>query len=231
MQKINVLLFALLVSSGLYAQDSLFFIRNSYTISRLDTFSNQTFSIVDSLYSLNLNNITGVQINFSARVNSTLVSAPQFTSDSIIPTDTIYGGGNVYRSLKFTFISDTTPPFEVGPNGVVIWPIISINSTQYPTPTSDSIRINTYYYPLGIEESSLAKMYLFETPGLLNIVFGDAENIVQQVRIYDVLGQGVYVGSPDQSRNIPTAGWNAGIYLCEVSTATGDRRTFKFKVE
>jgi hypothetical protein len=74
-------------------------------------------------------------------------------------------------------------------------------------------------------------MYIFQLSGRLNIVFGDAENLVQQVRIYDIIGQSVYSGTPDRSKNIPTEGWNKGIYLCEISTFGGERRTFKFRVE
>lgn len=225
MPKCKLLVLFIILSGGLFAQDSLFFTRSVYNIPRLDTFSNNTFSITDSIYSLRSGGFIG-NINFAARVNGTLVSYPQFISDTIAPNDTI---GINPQPLLFRFTNDTAPPFVIGTNAVVIWPIIA--GGAHPTPSFDSIYINTHYYPLDIKESPLAHMFIFQMGGHLNIVFGDAENVVQQVRIYDLLGQGIYADSPDRSRDIPTQGWNKGIYLCEITTFSGERRTFKFKLE
>lgn len=232
MRKIKVLLFSIILSSGLYAQqDSLLFTQNLYTIARLDTFSSPGFSITDSIYCDAFQPFRG-RVFFGARVNGTVVTAPQFTFDSITQADTV---GFTRRALTFRFANDTAPPFIVGPNGVIIWPIISVlvgsSYIQHAADPNDTIRINTYYYPLDIKESPLAHIYLYQISGHLNIAFGDAENLVQQVRIYDLVGQSIYSGAPDRSSNISTEGWSKSIYLCEISTFSEERRTFKFKLE
>lgn len=229
MRKINLFLLLIIISAGVYAQDSLYFTRNTYIVDRLNV--DTSFTIVDSLYNPTPGIVTNVRVNFGARLNGTTILTPaQFSSDSVVNSDTLYPFHGNDKRLAF-HINNGQAPFLVGPNGVVIWPIIYVNNTFVASSPFDSIYINTYYYPLDIKESPLAKMYIFQSGGQLNIVFGDAENVVQQVRIYDIIGQGIYSGSPDRSKNIPTAGWNTGIYLCEVITYSGERKTFKFKVE
>ncbi len=225
MRKINILLFFILITICTYAQDTLHFVTTQYNIPNItDT---GIFLITDTLYNTGPFTVYG-PVTFQARINSTIASASQFTSSPAIPAnDSI--PRNQTRQMLFT-IHDSIPPgggFEIGPNLVVIWPVYN---GGHAGPT-DSIRINTYYYPLGIADAPLAKMYIFQTSGHLNINFGDAENIVQQVRIYNILGQGVYAQAPDRSKNIYTSGWSSGIYLCEVTTYNGDKRTFKFKLE
>ena len=165
------------------------------------------------------------------KVNSIVdTNTSQFnSSQTISPFDTIAPGQR--KILNFTINNDTAPPFIIGPNTIVIWPVYYNGGSPAHIGPNDSIIIHTYYYPLGIGDAPLAKMYIYQVPGHLNVNFGDAENIVQQVRIFDILGQEMYMNSPDRSKNINTAGWPSGIYLCEISTFNGEKRTFKFKLE
>ncbi|MFK5004551.1 T9SS type A sorting domain-containing protein, partial [Klebsiella pneumoniae] len=59
------------------------------------------------------------------------------------------------------------------------------------------------------------------------INFGDAENLVKQVRLYDALGKEIYSDDADRSREIPTGQWQSGIYFCEVTTISGQRKVIK----
>ena len=231
--KIKILILFVLVSVGAYAQDSLYFTTNVYNIGGQDTGGHLTIN--DTIYNQGSFPFVGT-VTFAAKVvnfsaDSSLSS--QFTADSLTANDTLFPppGANSYKAFTVTIINDTAPPFVIGPNTIVIWPIIKSNATLVSDNPYDTIYINTYYYPLGLKESPLANMYIFENPGQLNIHFGDAENLVKQVRIFNVLGQSMYGGTPDKSKNIPTAGWSMGIYLCEITTWNGDKRTFKFRLE
>jgi hypothetical protein len=235
MRKIKILVFfVLLLSFGSRAQDSLFFSNTFYSVTFVDT--TLSFTIYDTISNLGSVPFTGASVKFAAKVNNNVAlifSSPRLVYDSIAPSDTLYPGGGNYKALSYTVNSDTAPPFVVGTNAVVIWPIITINGTNIPINPADSIFINVTYDTLatGIAGTSLVKMYIFQTPGRLNINFGDAENLVQQVSIYDILGQGMYAGSADKSKNIPTTGWTTGVYLCEITTYSGEKRTIKFRLE
>lgn len=84
---------------------------------------------------------------------------------------------------------------------------------------------------IGLKDSPLSKIYIFWTNNRLNIRFGDAENSIQQVRIYNILGQGIYSGSAPDSKYISTPGWAAGIYFCQITTFNNETRTIKFRLE
>jgi hypothetical protein len=191
-----------------------------------------TFTVTDTLYNEGASPFIGT-VTLSARVDTVPLTPAQFSADSLSTADTLesFPAAGSYKVLHITVIGDTLPPFIVGPNTIVIWPIISVNNVRVPINPADSIYIYTYYYPLAIKESPLARMYIFETSDMLHVNFGDAENIVQQVRIYNTMGQSMYAGSPDWSANIATSGWSVGIYFCEITTESGEKRTFKFRVE
>jgi len=223
MRKINILILFILITLGSYAQNRIDFSTTSYTITGLSN-----FNVNDSIFVDSLNTPTGT-LFFAARVDITLLTAPQFiSSPDSISIDSLSLG--TYKQVSFTINNDTAPPFVVGPNTVVIWPVYN-NSIGYVSP-NDSIYIHVTYDTLtGIGGTSLAKMFIFQTPGRLNVNFGDAENLIQQVSIYDILGQGMYAGSAERSKNIPTSGWTTGVYLCEITTYSGEKRTIKFRLE
>ena len=229
MRKINLLLFLILVTLSSYAQDSLRFTKTSYSVSFADT--SRHFTIIDSIYNSGSTFITGDSVTVGASLNglphtdTSLQNAPP----SVLPTDTLFPGIVNYKLVTVTV--DSAPAYQVGPNTIVIWPIVHHNGVPVPAVT-DSIYVNvTYSRITGIAGIALLRMYIFQTQGHLNVNFGDAENLVQQVRIYDILGQGIYTGAPDRSKNIPTTGWNKGIYLCEITTLSGEKRTIKFRLE
>ena len=232
--KIKILILFVLVSIGAFAQqDTLYFTNTHYTIPGHGTGGSVSFT--DTIYNQGTAPFVGT-VTFAAKViniSSDTLLSNQFSADSLNASDTLFPvpGANSYKAFTFTITNDTAPPFVIGPNTIVIWPVIHVNNTLLSDNPLDTIYINTTYYPLGIKESPLAHMYIFETPGQLNIHFGDAENLIQQVRIFNMLGQSMYAGSPEKSKNIPTAGWSMGIYLCEITTQSGDKRTFKFRIE
>lgn len=228
MRKINILLLFILITLGSYAQNILVFDTSTYNIGIINHLT-PSITIFDSIYNDSSFVFNG-SLSFGARVNSFVTSAPQFTN-TYNANDTVFNPG-VRKSVSFTIL-DSIPPgggFIIGPNTIVIWPIYDRGTT--PFGAVDSIYIHaTYDTMTGIAGTSLLQIYIFQTPNRLNINFGDAENLVQQVRICDIMGQGIYAGSPDRSKNIPTAGWNTGIYLCEITTFTGEKRTIKFRLE
>ena len=229
MRKINLLLVLILVTLASYAQDSLRFTRTSYSVSFIDT--SRQFSIDDTLYNAGSSLITGDSILYGASLNGAALNDTSLnhSSNIVVPSDTLFPGGANFKAVHI--VVDSGPAYQIGPNTIVIWPIIYHSGLLVPYST-DSAYINvTYSRITGIAGTSLLRMYIFQTQGHLNVNFGDAENLVQQVRIYDILGQGIYTGTPDRSKNIPTAGWNKGIYLCEITTFSGEKRTIKLRLE
>jgi len=142
MRKIKILVFfALLISFGSKAQDSLFFSRTIYSIPE----SIPTFNFIDTIYNGGGSAFYGAYVTFVGRVNgdtSNLLTAANgrlTTNDSIVPSDTLNPGSS--KELTFTVNGDTAPPFEIGPNLVVIWPIITQSGTNIPINPSISISL------------------------------------------------------------------------------------------
>ena len=231
MRRIYLFILLLTISLGSYAQqDTFHFSRNTFVVNGTDT--SHSFSITDSLYYSGSSNILADTVSFAAKVNSVSLSNTRFVPTPALFTsqDTFFNGQP--KSISFTFLSDTTPPFIIGPNVIVIWPIYHLSgfTPGYVGP-NDSIHILATTYPLGIPEAPLARVFMYQTTAQLHVQFGEAENLVKQVRISNILGQCIYADSPDRSHTIPTAGWVPGIYLLEITTHSGERRTIKFKLE
>jgi hypothetical protein len=158
----------------------------------------------------------------------TQIDAVNSSSDSIyllVNNDTLYPGRGNGRVFSHIF-HITSPLYRVGPSTIVIWPLYNGN----PAGSVDSIGFTVYTWPLGIDENPLARAFLYQSNGSLLINFGDAENLVKQVRIYDILGKEIYADAADRSHRIPTAQWQSGIYLCEITTTTGQRKVIKINL-
>ena len=231
MRRIYLFLLFVTISLGSYAQqDTFHFFVNTFVVNGTDT--SHSFSITDSIYYSGNSNTFADTVRFAAKVNSVSLNSARFATTPALftPQDTFFNGQP--KSISFTFLNDTAPPFIVGPNTVVIWPIYHLGgSTPAHVGPNDSIHITATTYPLGIPEAPLARVFMYQTAAQLHVQFGEAENLVKQVRIYNILGQGIYADSPDRSHNIPTAGWVPGIYLLEITTHSGDKRTIKFRLE
>ena len=143
----------------------------------------------------------------------------------LVNNDTLYPGRGNGRAFSHIF-HITSPLYVRGTNVVVIWPVYNGN----PSGSGDSIGFTVYAWPLGIDENPLARAYLYQSNGSLLINFSDAENLVKQVRIYDILGKEIYADTAERSHSIPTAQWQSGIYLCEITTTSGQRKVIKINL-
>lgn len=229
MRRIYLIAFLIISSLCSYAQDTIHFTNTHYFIGGLDTTTNHSFTVTDTMYNFGPH-IIGGPISFNAKVNGTIVDSTVYRSASTIsPFDSLVPLNP--KVVAFTLHNDTAPPFIVGPNTVVIWPVYHVNGSPGYVGVNDSIIINADYYPLGLADAPLAKIFIYQLPGQLAIHLGDAENQVKQVRIYNIIGQSVYADSPEHSEKVNTSGWISGIYLCEVTTYSGEKRTLKFKLE
>ena len=229
MRRIYLIAFLIITSLCSYAQDTIHFTNTHYVIGGLDTTPNHSFSIVDTMYNFGPNVIQG-PITFNVKINGVLADTSHFNSantlssgDSLMPFTS--------KRLTFTVNNDTAPPFVAGANLIIIWPVYHVNGSPGYVGVNDSIIVNADYFPLGLTDAPLAKIFIYQLPGQLAIHLGDAENQVKQVRIYNIIGQSVYTDSPEHSERINTSGWISGVYLCEVTTYSGEKRTLKFKLE
>lgn len=226
MRKVYFLILLAILSSQAGAQGFLKFKYNSYgPIPVVDT--NQIFTISDSIYNTNHSTISNDSIFYSANVNGILFPAFDFTA--ITPANPLDSGGSPTTGQPaFFHLPLDSPAFVNGSNGVIIWPINRADNTSIGDTVHVVMNIS---YLAGLEEAPLAKMYIIQRNGSLNIRFGDAQNIVQQVSLYDIGGRLIYEGSTEESQNIPTANWSPGIYFCEIKTYKGETRTIKFVLQ
>jgi hypothetical protein len=179
--------------------------------------------IEDNIYNSTIHPFTGTVFT-GARVDSTPLTFPYI--DSTLLTNASLDTQGI--SLPFQVVLHiNTPLFQVGPNVVVIWPIYNGGHAG----PNDSIHLVINIAPLGIEENSLARMYLYHEGGYLNLNFGEAQNLIKQVRLLDVLGKEIFANTADNARHIFTADWQHGLYFCEITTHQGERRVIKLVLQ
>lgn len=205
------------------AQSQLVFFRDSlvFTNVSIDTVG-QTLTAVDSLRNLGGGAFTGT-VYFNGSING---GTPRLLDSAVISTalDTAPG---IYKLISISLpTGDTSAHFVVGPNGVIIWP------SYHAQPFADTLHIHVdISRTLGIDEAPLAKMYIIQAIGTINVQFGDARDIVKQVSFYDLSGRMIYSGTAEQAHRVAVAGWSTGIYLCQIETYRGERRTIKFMLQ
>jgi hypothetical protein len=195
------------------------------------------FIINDDIYNVGLQQYQGV-VGYGARmytaVGDTILNNGNAIDSTILSTALDTGGvANVAVAIHIPVRGN--PYFAVGPPiGVIIWPLYTApNGNQHvAVGPNDSLRVTVTVLPaLGIEESSLTRMYLIQHSGSLNIQFGDYRDLIQQVSLYNIEGQLMYTGSAEHSQNIPTGNWSEGIYFCQITTYKGEKRTIKFVLQ
>jgi hypothetical protein len=224
MRYLSLILIALLLTVSSYAQ-SLHFTTTSYPEDTFLLHAPDTLTLTNSIYNSSGTPFTGtVSVHALVRDSVDLSSA---IDTPFLQSATIDSGGTpVPCTIQ---IHTSNPLFEIGPNVVVIWPVYQGGAAG----PNDSIHLIVYIdttYIDGINGSALLKTYVYQTGNYLHISFGEAQNLIQQVRIYDVDGQLMYDNTPAMSQSIYAAGWQKGIYLCEISTQAGERRVFKVVV-
>lgn len=225
-RRLYLLLFVSAIAICAHSQSQLIFVTDTISFSSVSIDSNtQVLTVTDTF-----RNAGGGSFAGTVYLNGRLNGGAAFPIDSIYfnNLDTVPGHND--SLIRFNIpVGQTSGPahFVGGPNTLVIWPIYS------QQPFTDSLYINIYVtrITLGIEEPKLVNMYLVQSGGMLNVQFAQAQDIVKQVSIYDLGGRQLYTGTEDQSHHIPVAGWTAGIYLCEVQTYQGERRTIKFVLQ
>jgi hypothetical protein len=225
MRKLYFVILLAIISSQVDAQAFLKFKYTNYSpLAVVDT--NQILTINDSVYNSSHTTSFSGTIFYGANLNGLPfpISDSTFIS-TLTPLDT---GGTPFTGQPALFhLPLDSPAFVNGSNGVIIWPLDRAHNVL-----GDTVHlIINISYLAGIEEAPLGKIYIIQRNGSLNIQFGDAQNIVQQVSLYNIEGQRIFTGSTDQSRNIPTAGWSSGIYFCEIKTYKGETRTIKFVLQ
>ena len=227
MRYLYLTLIALFLGFSAQSQSLLHFTTTQYSAVS-DTIGN-SITLSDSIYNSSHDTIVPGPIYLYSRIGSTIYtdSTAPFIDTPVISVAQVDTGGSPFVStVGFSItIHFTQPYFEVGPPiGIVIWPVYNDGQAG----PNDSLRLSVQlYYPLGISESPLSRAYVYQIGDRLDINFGDAENLVQQVRIYDVEGRMMYSGSAQASQSIPANGWQRGVYFCELTTYAGERKTFK----
>ncbi len=222
-RRLYLILLVSVLAFGAHAQSQLIFVHDtlSYTNVSIDS-ATQVLTVSDTV-----KNQGGPTFTGTVYVNGRINGGPAARFDSIIINglDTA-PASYILPSINIP-IGQGAASFVSGPNGVVIWPIYQ------QQPFADSVYISIYVIRnwAGIAEAPMGSMYLIQTGGVLNVQFGDAQNIVKQVSFYDLSGRLMYSGSEEQAHHIATSGWSAGIYLCEIATWQGQRCTIKFVLQ
>jgi len=186
-------------------------------------FFGDTLFFTDSLRNITTGSLFADSVSLGASVNYNPNNQTSVVSSLNGSLKTIQGGGQIPVSI---YIIVKQQEFKTGPNIVIIWPIYK----GAPTPR-DSVYKRIYVIPTGIEEQIASRIYLYQQGKHILINMGTVENLVKQVRIYNILGDLMVTNSATNSPTISTENWAKGIYICEVIMNNDERKTIEFLLE
>ncbi len=220
MRKLILLLIGSALCFFAEAQSFLKFTQTQYNINTVDT---STTPLVDSIY--NTDTVPyGHQVFFSARIDTAQSSIVTDSVDfSSVPLDSM-GSPATARAI-YIHVPYNNPLLIGGPTGVVIWPLY----TGGHAGPGDSIYLTaTVRVVTGLSDAPMARVYLTQRGGMLNVNFGDYQENVKQVSFYNIEGRSMFSGDAAQAQHIPVGAWTPGLYFCEMQNYRGDRRVIKF---
>jgi hypothetical protein len=148
--------------------------------------------------------------NTQQQLSSTdLFNKPPFSGNTIIL--------NPGESVPAVFSVDVDAPYFIpGPDVVVVWPIST-------APIGDSIVINLNINgATGITSANQLKLSYLVLSDKIVWTNTATENPIEQVRIYNLIGQTIYSTNGDNNE-VPTNQLNSGLYICEIRSA--DKRS------
>jgi hypothetical protein len=135
--------------------------------------------------------------------NDNVFQKPPFTSSQI----NLDPGESVPAIFS---INIETPYFEPGPDVVVVWPISS-------STIDDSIRIALIINgPNAVNEEREFKPSYIVLRDKIVILDASNQSAVEQVRIYNLMGQQVLAQNGDFITDIPVSTLPKGLYLCQL---------------
>lgn len=233
MKMIRYILGVLLVSVSIHAEAQLSIYMDPHAF---DSIANRSYQLNNSnaintpTVDVTLTNQTGsafadsIYFGYSVRAGGSTTDYQSYaTVSSGIYYPTTYvtmppQGSAVVGSLIFHF---TSPVFVVGSSIVVIWPIVKGQTAQVDSATiSFSI---TAPDGIGEEVAHGDKVYMHGS----YLVIDDAENIIGDIRIYDITGQLILSREMRGDRRLPMQQYADGVYTVETITGQGTRKAYK----
>ena len=148
--------------------------------------------------------------NSQQQLSSTdLFNKPPFSGNTIML--------NPGETVPAVFSIDVDAPYFIpGPDVVVVWPIST-------APIGDSIVINLNINgATGIANTNQVKLSYLVLRDKIVWTNTETKNPIEQVRIYNLVGQTIYSTSGD-SNEVPINQLNSGLYICEIRSA--DKRS------
>lgn len=138
-----------------------------------------------------------------------LFNKPPFSGNTIML--------NPGETVPAVFSIDVDAPYFIpGPDVVVVWPIST-------APIGDSIVINLNINgATGIANTNQLKLSYLVLRDKIVWTNTETKNPIEQVRIYNLVGQTIYSTSGD-SNEVPINQLNSGLYICEIRSA--DKRS------
>ena len=138
-----------------------------------------------------------------------LFNKPPFSGNTIML--------NPGETVPAVFSIDVDAPYFIpGPDVVVVWPIST-------APIGDSIVINLNINgATGIANTNQVKLSYLVLRDKIVWTNTETKNPIEQVRIYNLVGQTIYSTSGD-SNEVPINQLNSGLYICEIRSA--DKRS------
>lgn len=138
-----------------------------------------------------------------------LFNKPPFSGNTIML--------NPGETVPAVFSIDVDAPYFIpGPDVVVVWPIST-------APIGDSIVINLNINgATGIANTNQVKLSYLVLRDKIVWTNTETKNPIEQVRIYNLIGQTIYSTSGD-SNEVPINQLNSGLYICEIRSA--DKRS------
>jgi hypothetical protein len=120
--------------------------------------------------------------------------------------------------------------FKVGKNIVVIWPSALAVPPAFDTTVMEMTAVPASVGVEEIKDNSEISVYPVPARDLLNIRFLKKENVLEHVRILDILGKEVY-SSPEAVSSINTSRFPTGVYFLYFQFKNRPSAVYRFSKE
>ncbi len=160
-------------------------------------------------------------LDFGLRNSSSQITSPNvFRKPTYSGSQIVLNPDEVVPAVFSVYID--APYFAPGPDVVVVWPVSN-------SPVTDSIEIYlNIENPNGIKQEERDDFTFLVLGNKILLQTMNANLKIQQVRIYNILGQQVSYLHSDFISEIPLPDTPRGIYICEMLASDKKTRVVKF---
>lgn len=202
------------------AQESIGFVSTSFASNTVAL--GDTIFFTTKLFNYD-NGVFDDTIGFNLSVNGVLVNNPAIFPNPLAG-QILNIAGNDSFPVSF-FIVATGPQFLAGPDGLVVWPIVTDSLSAH-----DSIFYQINILATAINEPIKDQFSISNNRGQLDIKSNSAIEPNVYLKLYNISGATLISSQENLPAQIPTNNLSSGIYFLEIQTKNDRKNYFKFSV-